>query len=348
MRKVLVGAAVLLLVAAVAAGLLWWRAQPSGELERATALAPADAERLTWTDWRGVRAELDADLDETSSPGELTALLDAGYEADLTSTSALLGSAEAMQAEYGVSPATLDWELFSQSAAGAVVLMRLADGTDLDALRDTLEGLGYQRPEDDDGVWVGGADLLAATAPGLTPQLQHLAVVDDERLLVASDATDYLAEVVDDLGAGAPDALTPVVEAAGEAPLTAVVYDSAYVCGQLAMGQADQADQRQAEQLLAEAGEVNPLTGFLMAELPGGDLRVAMSFESEDQARANADSRGALLRGPAPGQGGSFADRFTVEEVVADGTVVRADLTPVEGEYVLSDLSSGPVLFASC
>ena len=73
-----------------------------------------------------------------------------------------------------------------------------------------------------------------------------------------------------------------------------------------------------------------------------------MSFGSDDQARSNAKSRGRLAAGPAPGQGGDFADRFSVGSVTADGSLVTMDLKPREGTYVFSDLSSGPVLFATC
>ena len=73
-----------------------------------------------------------------------------------------------------------------------------------------------------------------------------------------------------------------------------------------------------------------------------------MSFETEEQARDNADSRAALAAGRRPGQGGDFADRFTLGDVVADGTVVTMELEPRDGAYVLSDLSNGPVLFATC
>ena len=79
-----------------------------------------------------------------------------------------------------------------------------------------------------------------------------------------------------------------------------------------------------------------------------GDVRVAMEFADDDQARTNADSRAALATGPAVGQGGDFADRFALRSARADGSVVLLDLDPVEGEYVLSDLSTGPVLFATC
>jgi len=81
---------------------------------------------------------------------------------------------------------------------------------------------------------------------------------------------------------------------------------------------------------------------------PEGDVRVAMEFADDDQARPNADSRTVLAAGPAVGQGGDFADRFALGSAGADGTVVVLDLDPVAGAYVLSDLSTGPVLFATC
>ena len=343
-----VGTAVVVVLALVVAAVLWWRSMPDGELDRAASLAPSDAERLTWTDWGGIREELGSDVGSDASAADLREFLDAAFEEDLSSTSALVTSAESLQAEFGFSPATLEWELFSQSARGAALLMRLPESVDLGALRDGFQELGYERPEEDDGVWRGGADLLPRISPGLTPELQFLAVSDDDRLVLASDTADYLADVVEGLGEGVPDEIDVVLGAAGEAPLTAVAYDGSYTCSELAMSQADAPDRRQAEALLAEAGEVSPVTGFLLAEQAGGDVRVAMGFETEDQARTNADTRAALLAGPAPGQGGDFGDRFEVGDVVADGTVVRADLAPVTGEYVLSDLSAGPVLFATC
>ena len=73
-----------------------------------------------------------------------------------------------------------------------------------------------------------------------------------------------------------------------------------------------------------------------------------MGFESEEQARTNADTRARLAAGPAPGQGGAFPDRFELGEVTADGKVVTMELDPVPAAYVQSDLAIGPVLFATC
>ena len=84
-----------------------------------------------------------------------------------------------------------------------------------------------------------------------------------------------------------------------------------------------------------------------MTKDPGGDLRVAMGFETEAQARANADTR-AVLAAAGPRRGREFPERSELGPVTADGLVVTMELTPTEGNYVLSDLSNGPLLFATC
>ena len=130
-RLVVVGA-VVLVIAVVAAGLLFWRSAQVTELQRAVAMAPAATERITWTDWAGVRARLDSDVDASSGADELARFLDEAFEADLSPMSALLESADAMQESYGFSPASLEWELLNQSRDGASVLMRLTEETDFD------------------------------------------------------------------------------------------------------------------------------------------------------------------------------------------------------------------------
>ena len=77
-------------------------------------------------------------------------------------------------------------------------------------------------------------------------------------------------------------------------------------------------------------------------------MRVAMAFESESQARTNADTRSRLAAGPAPGQGGAFPDLFELGKVTADGKVVTLPLDPLPSTYVMSDMATGPILFATC
>ncbi|MGY2701543.1 hypothetical protein [Nocardioides sp. HB32] len=348
---IVVALAVALVAVVAVVGLRWWQDRDRTELERATAYAPADAERLSWTDWAAVRSALGAHLDASSSGSELQSFLDDGFDRDLTSTSALVQSAKVLQARFGFSPATAEWELFSQSEQGAVVIVRMPDDADLGAVGDDLAHGGFTRPatgETDGEVWLGGDALLPTIGADLTPELQYVALDAAEHLVLTSDNEAYLEEVVGSLGDSAlPDGVQDAVAASGE-PLTASIYDGPYTCSALAMSHADRSDEQEAEHLITQAGEVNPIDGFAMSVQPGGHVRVAMAFESDDQARTNADSRAALASGPAPGQGGDFADRFSVASATADGNVVTLDLRPTQGSYVLSDLSTGPVLFATC
>ncbi|HEY0951055.1 hypothetical protein [Nocardioides sp.] len=351
-RRLTIVVAVALVVAVVAVvavvGVGRWRDSHRSDLERAASYVPGDAQRLSWTDWAAVRAEVGARLDGSSSEREVRDLLDQGFDRDLTSASALVQSAPVLQARFGFSPATADWELFSQSESGAVVVIGMPENTDFDELADRLERAGFTRPSEEDGVWLGGDQLLPTLGADLTPELQFVALDRERHLVLTSDTADYLERAVDGLGDGdLPTGVDDVLAASGD-PVSAAVYDGPYACGALAMSQADASDEAEGERLVDEAGGVDPLTGFAMSVQPGGHVRVAMAFETGDQARRNADSRSALASGPAPGQGGDFTDRFSVASATADGRVVRLDLAPREGTYVLSDLSTGPVLFATC
>ena len=85
-----------------------------------------------------------------------------------------------------------------------------------------------------------------------------------------------------------------------------------------------------------------------MSDEPDGSVRVSFEFASSDAARPNARTRATLAAGPAPGQGGTFGDRFRVTSATAHGRLVVLRLAPRPGASVLSDLSTGPLLFATC
>lgn len=347
MRKRLVIAGICVLaVAIVAGGLLWWRESQRTDLQKATAMAPADSARLSWTDWAGVRRKLGVHLSADSSAAQVQHFLDKAFDRDLSSTSALGQSAETLQQQFGFSPASAQWELFSQSTKGAVVFIQMPDSTDFDGLETRLAGLGYTRPSDSTGVWRGG-EVLPTISSDLTPELQYISFDADRHLVITSDNANYLKSVVDGSTGDGPDGLDPVVDASGE-PLSASIYNGNYTCSALAMSHADTSEQEQGAELVRAAGKVNPISAFAMSAQPNGHVRVAMGFENDDQARTNADSRAKLASGAAPGQGGDFSDRFHLGPVKADGSVVTMDLTPVPGAYVLSDLGSGPLLFATC
>ncbi|GAA5107768.1 hypothetical protein GCM10023339_06110 [Alloalcanivorax gelatiniphagus] len=340
---------VVVLVLAVAALVAWRLIAPTTPLVHAMALAPADTTRFSWTDWEGVRRELGAGVDAGSSGEEVDAFLAQAFDTDLSSMSALVTSAGVMQTELGLSPATISWELLAQSGEGAVEVLGVGDA-DLAEVADRLADLGWTEPDEEDGVWVGGPDVLAGVGPTLTPELQHVALLADEGLVLTSDQAPYLERALEVVRGDAGGVEGPLAEVAArlDEPLAAAAYDGAYACEHLAMAQADDDARAEADQLVAAAGGVHPLTGFAMGVLPGGDVRAVLQVEDADDAPADAEARAQLAAGPAPGQGGAFADRFSVEAAAAEGREVVLDLRPTGGGYVLSDLTSGPVLFATC
>jgi hypothetical protein len=349
-RLWIVVACVVAVVATVGAtGYLVWRGGDQSSFSWAVSRAPAGVQRLSWTDWAAVREHEDVHLSQRSSAGELHRFLDAAYDDDLSSTSALVTSAPVLQARFGFSPASADWELFSQSYQGAVVMLHLPSSVDLDDVADNLRRLGYAAPADSDGVWKGGEDLLASISASLTGELQYVVLDRDDSLVLTSDSASYLPVALAAVRGDGPRAtgVDGVVEDAG-APLSSAVYSGDYACGALAMAHAGAADRAQARELLAAAGEVNPYSAFAMSDEPDGSVRVAFEFAGDVAARTNADTRATLARGPAPGQGGTFGDRFRVTAVTAQGPLVVLRLAPRPGAGVLSDLSTGPVLFATC
>ena len=340
---------VAILVLGTVVGIRWWHDEHRADLARAASYAPASTERMSWTDWQAVRRTVGADLGERPAADEVAAFLDEAFSRDLSTSSALVESSPTLHEQFRFSPGTLDWELLAQGPDGAVEILGFPDGTDFAVLADTLESLGFERPDDEHGVWVGGPDVLARVGPELTPELQYFALLPDAGVVLTSDTQGYLEEAIK-AATGESEHLTTVddVVEAAEAPLVAAVFTGAYACEHLAMAAADETDQAQADELVRQAGGVHPMTAFAMATQPGGDITVSMAFESDDNARQDADARAALASGPAPGQGGDFADRFDVRSATSEGSVVQLELEPVEGQYVLSDLTSGPVLFATC
>ena len=347
----LVGALIALAVLAAAVVVVIGRFGKDDAADTALAgalrMAPADAERFSWTDWTGVRREVGLDLSADSPGPAVQDLLDRGFDADLTSSSALGESALVMQERLGFSPATLDWELFSQGLATASLVMRVGPEVDYDVVASSLVGAGYAEPAEDDGNWAADPETDAITSQ-VTPELNFVSLDRERSLIYASDSTSGINAAVQAGRADDTEVFSQEVVAAAGEPVAAALYTGDHVCSALAMANADATDLAAGEALVAAAGVVNPITGFSIGADADGGVRVVMSFETEEQALANAETRAVLATGPAPGQGGNFAERFALKSVGATGTVVALDLTPVPGAYVLSDLSTGPLLFATC
>lgn len=278
-RRLWAAGTVLVTLALVVGGLLGWRG-PDDRTSFAWGVghAPAGTQRASWTDWAAVRAHEGARLSAGSSTGDLRRFLTKAFDDDLSSASALVGSAPVLQQRFGFSPASVDWRSATRS-------------------RPTGRASGTEGPTS----WPASRRRSRRSCPS--------------------------------------------------SPWTATTRWSWPRTPQLSCPSRCRrcaADQAEGRRLLAAAGEVNPHSAFAMSDEPDGSVRVAFEFEGSDVARVNADSRAVLAQGPAPGQGGGFSDRHAVDTVTADGSLVVMRVTPRSGAYVLSDLSSGPVLFATC
>lgn len=345
-RLLVVGAVV---VAVVVATIVAYAVWPRGsELERAAARLPDGTARFAWTDWSGVRDELDAG--DLSDPGAAEEFLLAAGDADLSTASATAGDAVVLAEQLGFAPHTSEWELLGQSAEGMVLVIDVGEDVDLGEVADRFEGFGYLRPDDaalEGGLWEGGADVLT-NIPGLgNPALANVAFFEDERLLVASDNAAYLEDALPsvadedglDLGGLAADV---------DEPLSAVGLLGDTACDELSMESADPAAQAQAEAAIEDVGGVSRLDGYLVALEDGDELAIVLGFEDEDQAGRNEEPRRLLAALDDPGQMVSYPELFSVDDSRVEDNRVILDLAPVAGSFPLSNLTSGPVLLASC
>lgn len=346
-----------LLVAVAVAGVVAWRVlAATSTYDSALGLLPRSTLRTTYTDWQVVRHQAGGEsLGDGSSGGKVAAFLNRAYDLDLISGSGVDESTRALARYYGFSPLDARWEALGQSRQGQVDVMRLDDGVDLPAIERALRRLGYTPPSGGagtGGTWVGTPELVAKLDTTLTPVQQSFVVLPDQHLVLMSDNAAYVSRaaavatgsegsLLDDQG------VASLAQAAGD-PAAAVQWTSTFACEDLRMGSADNGDQQVGHSLVAKAGKISPLEGLVMAQQADRRLVVGMHFETSSQASENLQPRVDLASGSAPGQGGSFRDRFTITSGKAAGQDVVLALAPAGRQAVLSDISTGPVLFATC
>lgn len=333
----------MLLAVAILTGAWWWWQDRRTTYEEALATLPVETLRASYTDWAAVRGLIGAE--------PIDRFVKEAYERDLSRLSALEVNGVLLEETYGIDLREVEWEAYAQSAEGSVAVLSVTDATGFDGIRDVLGSLGYDEPDSDDGAWAGSEELIANLDRTATPILQNLVLLEDDHLVVLSDDAAY-AEGAGEVVRGDADSLLPeVADLAEQAedPVSAVLWAADYACDDLAMSSADDSDQERGRALVDDAGGVSPVLGLLMAAGPAGDVRVAFGFESDDQAAENLQPRTDLASGEAPGLGGAFPDRFKVTAGATDGRLVVLDLEPVEDEpALLSAISDGPVLFATC
>lgn len=344
--------ATVVLAMVVGAVRLWHDAHRT-DFSRALSVVPEGTLRLSFTDWSAVRHRLGIASTDDPSAALVARLISKGYDSDLTSVSSVDDSAVSMQRNFGFSPATIQWEAYAQSPAGATMVARMPSGFDFTGVENHLQDMGFKRPASRTGVWLGGTDLLASVDPMLSPELQYVAVLADKGLIVTSDQQSYAgtaARVAAGNGASLADldSTRGLVDKLGE-PAAAMVWTRDFACSDLAMSSADQGAQDEANTLIAQAGKITPLTGLVMALGTDRHLTVLEGFDSGSTARENLRARAKLAVGSAPGRGGTFSDDLKLVTSQTDGAAVRLVFTPrTSTGYVLSDVNDGPVLFVTC
>ena len=360
MRRSL-AAAVVLAMAIVSGALI---ARGSDELRsplsRALATLPDVTLTANFTDWHQVRETVGApDVTSAAPEADREAALDAAYEDDLSAVSGLVGSAPVMVEPYGWSVLDLEWEIFGQAREGAVIVAALDDALDPDDVTAGLADVGYAEPDaaaDSGGVWEGGPDLLAAFDDTLTPLLEHVAVLADDRLVVLSDAPGYVERTVDTITSESAGMGGLADVAATVAPLdgaiTAIVHRPPRACAVTSFDSASLSDRELAAARIAEVGGVRPHEGLGFAIVPSDrrlELVVSMRFETAAIAEAEREPRTDLAKGPAIGQGGTYDERFSVVDSEVQETALVLVMLPIEEQMdLVSDLVSSPLLFTGC
>ena len=100
--------------------------------------------------------------------GDPSALLAAAYDQDLSAVSVLAGSVEVMADENGWTVLDTDWEMYSQSRTGAVIVLALGPQLSADTVVAGLRQVGYAEPAagtSNGGVWTSSG-AAATTVQG--------------------------------------------------------------------------------------------------------------------------------------------------------------------------------------
>lgn len=346
-RRVLLVLLALVLVA-VAAGVAWWlvRSRSETRFEEALGRLPADSVRFTWTDWRGVREELG---EPSPADDETDDLLDRALDLDLASASVLSTSPELARELAGFDPLLVEWEAYGQGHEGSALLVKLSEDADLDAMLRAWERAGRTEPDDprDGGVWKLASDSPYAGELSSSP-LTNLALLEDERLVVASAFPGYAEQAVT-VAQGEEDGLdAEALAGAFEEPVAGVGLVGDQACTALALSEADAGAAAQGEALVDQVGGVAPLTGYLVALLPGERIGFAFDHETTSQAERDTKARRALAGAEDPGQMVHYSELFEITDARSDETVTLLEGDTVPDAYPLSNTSAGPVLLATC
>lgn len=344
-RRLLAAVLTCLLVVAAGTGIWWWWQQRVTGWAAVTQLLPPDTERVAFTDWSQVRKELRYEATPSAAASERLALRATDRDLSVSSTGE---AAASIERALGFNPVASDWEMLAQGPDGMVVIWRF-DDLDADRVTDHLRDAALTEPKDatSGGVWKGGADVLT-DAGVAAPEVQHVAVLEDEGLILASDDAGYLRDAVP-VARGDEDGLDVAALADPiETPMAAVLLTNGRVCEELSTDQADGDAQATRDELVRQVGGVERLESYLVARLPGDELDVVFGYADDEAAEADRRAREALAKAEDPGQYLDYRELFTVRDARTEGRAVVVRTRAIDEFAPLTNLTSGPVLLATC
>jgi hypothetical protein len=311
---------------------------------------PADAKVVGFTDWAKIRRHMG--LGSASTAAARASLNTDASSRDLSTRSVIGGAVEDMHVSYGWSAADVDWEAYGQAQDGAAMVARLDDSVSLDDVKSRLRELGYSR---DGRVWTASGATLDAVGSELGSTLGSVAIVPDQRLVVAADRSTYVSSVLDVIQRDQPSLLS-VRPAAGVASAlagadAALLQSDRFVCEPTGLQDQDATVQSQGRAAVERAGglETPTYSGRAIFDDSRTTQTVifAMTFGSPQVASEQLRVRTALSSGPFIGRSGRIEDSLDlVHKQVDESTVALLfDHDPETTVYMTGD---GPLLFAGC
>lgn len=318
-------------------------------LAQALDVLPADTRVAGFTDWAQIRSALR--LDRVTTAIDRDALVNRAFERDVSARSILEGFTPTMVAKYGWSIADLRWEMYGQASTGAVLAAGMNDELKAAKVSSALKELGYVETG---GVWSLAIDQLTVVAPGLPETLANIAVLEGERLILASDSASYLEGVLamhhtngKSLAAIATVRQTATPLLGAQSAVIQVNSDACKSTG-LAGESADvQAQGRNTVKPLGTLVAVEYGARAIFDRAGDQRLRFSMTFGSAPVATRQLTLRSALSTGAFVGRIGNIGDVLTLTSAHTTGpnATLDFDVDPEKGSFMGGD---GPLLFAAC
>ena len=318
-------------------------------LTQALDVLPPDTRVAGFTDWAQIRSTLG--FDRITSAIDRDSLVSNAFERDLSARSVLEGFAETMVAKYGWSIADLRWEMYGQASRGAVLVAGMNDELKAGKVTSGLRKLGYA---EQGGIWSIDIDKLAQVVPGLPETFSNIAVLGNERLILAGDQKPYLAGVLEMHRDHAKSLAGVVAARQTAAPLvgaqSAVIEVTADACR--ATGLTDEpadvrAQGRNTVKPLGKLATVKYGARAIFDRAGDQQVRFSMTFGSAVQATRQLQLRSALTTGPFIGRTGQIGDVLTLTSTHSSGPNMSLDFD-VDADKGSFMNGEGPLLFAAC